>query len=90
MDKTFAMILSLDKGQTAMLCSPYKNVFIRVIDDDYHFKSENKCEFIMIDEAEEWKKFTDKRIGQMDTYALVWWKENKKFVLDLHKKHCED
>ena len=43
-----------------------------------------------VHKAEEWKKFDDKRILEMDgKEALVWWKDNKKFVLDCHKKHIK-
>lgn len=53
MDRTTAMLLTLKKGQTVMLCSPVKNIYLKVIDDDYTFKSEAKVELITVDEATE-------------------------------------
>jgi hypothetical protein len=40
---------------------------------------------------EEWKKYDDKTILKMDgKEGLKWWKENRKFIFECHKKHCED
>ena len=41
-----------------------------------------------VHKSEEWKEFDDKRILEMDgKSALLWWKENKDFVIMCHEKH---
>ena len=38
--------------------------------------------------AEEWDKFDDRRIIEMDgKAALEWWRKNKEFVLSAHRHH---
>ena len=39
--------------------------------------------------VEEWKKFTDEEISEIDDGALDWWNEWKDTVFMLNKKHCE-
>ena len=41
-----------------------------------------------VHKVEAWKEFNDKRILEMDgKSALLWWKENKEFVMSCYKKH---
>ena len=39
--------------------------------------------------AEEWFKFTDKKISEMHSDALVWWKAHKKFIKSAWEIHCK-
>jgi hypothetical protein len=76
MDRTMEMLLGLKKGQTAMICSPVKNIYIKVIDDDYTFKSESKFEFITIDEATEipeevWKALTQRNREMTEIERII-------------------
>ena len=44
-----------------------------------------------VHEANEWKKFDDKRIlGMEGNAALRWWKENKTFIMYCHKQHIKN
>ena len=40
--------------------------------------------------VKEWKKFDNETILRMDgKEGLMWWKANKKFIFECHKKHTE-
>ena len=43
-----------------------------------------------VHKAEEWFKFKDAEIEKMHSEALVWWKENKKFIKSAWLHHCKE
>jgi hypothetical protein len=40
-----------------------------------------------VHKAEEWEKFKDETIANMDSGALEWWKIYKPFIMGLHKEY---